>query len=199
MTFEEFEAEVGRISLELPDELFNKLTGGVVVQPNEKLHKLSVDGSPLYIAGEYMNYHSMRCVFIYYGSFMRLYGRMSRERICEHIREVLLHELRHHWESLAGERDLEIEDEEHLAMYIDSVREREADMSSRPAINEEKPEPEPEQGPAPEPMGSYGGGELLDAEYASRTYYDGLSHTYGEGRDPYDSGANGDPYGGEND
>lgn len=125
MTYEEFEAEVGRISLELPDDLFAKLNGGVVVQPMEKLHKRSVEGHPLYIAGEYMRSPSMRNVVIYYGSFMRLYGRLSDKAISEHIREVLLHELRHHWESLSGERGLEIEDEEQLAAYIDSVAEAE--------------------------------------------------------------------------
>ena len=120
MTLTEFEAEVGRISLELPDELFDKLNGGIVVQPSVKLHKNSLPGSPLYIAGEYVRTQAMRSILIYYGSFMQLYRFESGESISKHIREVLLHELRHHWEGLSGERGLEIEDEERLAEYMDS-------------------------------------------------------------------------------
>ena len=48
----------------------------------------------------------------------------------------MLHELRHHWESLAGERDLEIEDAEHIAAYIDAVREDAARQTeARQAVN----------------------------------------------------------------
>jgi len=120
MTITEFEAAVGEISLELPDELFNKLNGGIIVQPMEKLHKNSLPGAPLYIAGEYTRGPAMRYIVIYYGSFVRLYGHESEQRIKRHIREVLLHELRHHWEGLSGERDLEIEDEETIAAYLES-------------------------------------------------------------------------------
>lgn len=91
----------------------------------EKLHRQSVPGHPLYIAGEYVRSQAMRSVILYYGSFMRLYGYQSFSAISDRIREVLLHELRHHWESLSGERGLEIEDAEHIAAYMDSVAEAE--------------------------------------------------------------------------
>lgn len=120
MTLYEFESAVEEISLELPDELFDRLNGGVVVQPGEKLHKSSLPDAPLYIAGEYVRSQAMRTILIYYGSFMRLYRFETDEGIKRHIREVLQHELRHHWEGLSGERGLEIEDEEHISAYLDS-------------------------------------------------------------------------------
>lgn len=119
MTFEEFNAAVGEISLELPDELYYKLNGGIVVRPEEKLHSKSLPERPLYIAGEYTRDNAGRRVVLYYGSFMRLYGNLYGEAFEGQIRRVLKHELRHHWESLSGERGLEIEDADMLEEYIE--------------------------------------------------------------------------------
>ena len=41
----------------------------------------------------------------------------SDEELRVQIRKVLLHEFRHHLESLAGERDLEIEDAVNVSQY----------------------------------------------------------------------------------
>lgn len=41
----------------------------------------------------------------------------SDEELRVQIRKVLLHEFRHHLESLAGERDLELEDAAELTQY----------------------------------------------------------------------------------
>ncbi len=122
MTYPEFEAAVGRISLSLPDELFEKLNGGIIVSPETKLHKKSVPENPLYIAGEYTRSPSMRLITVYYGSFMRLYGHLDNAAIEERIDEVLRHELRHHWESLSGECGLEIEDADSIDDYLSEMR-----------------------------------------------------------------------------
>lgn len=120
MSFERFEELVGSVAEELPDELFNKLTGGIIVKPMEKLHEKSLPQKPLYIAGRYVFEPRIgRHIEVYYGSFLRLGFCTDEYRTKEHIRRVLLHELRHHWESLSGERDLEIEDEEGIDRYLE--------------------------------------------------------------------------------
>ena len=54
---------------------------------------------------------------LYYGSFLRCFPSLEPEGMRERIRKVILHEFRHHLESLAGERDLEIEDEIEISRY----------------------------------------------------------------------------------
>ena len=41
---------------------------------------------------------------------MQIYGYMTEEALRRRVRKTVLHEFRHHLESLAGEKDLEIED-----------------------------------------------------------------------------------------
>ena len=54
---------------------------------------------------------------IYYGSFAAVYGYEGPEELRERVRKTILHEFRHHLESLAGERGLEVEDAIRLADY----------------------------------------------------------------------------------
>ena len=58
-------------------------------------------------------------IVIYYGSFMRLYGKAAGQTFERELRAVLRHEFRHHMENRAGERGLEIEDERQLREYLD--------------------------------------------------------------------------------
>ena len=75
-------------------------------------------GNELCIMGEYCRqYHLGRFIVIYYGSFAQVYGHLPKEDLAKRLRKVLLHEFRHHLESLAGERDLEIEDAIEIAEY----------------------------------------------------------------------------------
>lgn len=72
----------------------------------------------LFILGEYhIDRYLGRFIVLYYGSFAQCYGTCSEEEIQVQIRKVLLHEFRHHLESLAGERDLEIEDAVNVSQY----------------------------------------------------------------------------------
>jgi hypothetical protein len=72
----------------------------------------------LYTLGEYHHSYSMgRYITMYYGSFAVVYGHLSPEELKIRLRETLRHEFTHHLESLAGEKDLEIEDERQLARY----------------------------------------------------------------------------------
>ena len=47
---------------------------------------------------------------------------MDEEALTEQLREVLRHEFTHHIESLAGERGLEIKDEQQIRDYLDSCQ-----------------------------------------------------------------------------
>lgn len=117
ISLEEFETIVQEIIDTLPEAFFRELNGGVIVRQEEKLHPASV-GNDLFIMGEYqIRRYLGRFVVLYYGSFARCCGGWPREIFQEKVRKVILHEFRHHLESLAGERDLEIEDAVEIAQY----------------------------------------------------------------------------------
>jgi hypothetical protein len=106
------------IAEELPAEIYKDLNGGIVLLPQVKLHKKSVDDD-LYVLGEYRNERiSGRYIVVYYGSVEKLYGRLSRRMLKNKLRSVIKHEFLHHLESMAGERHLELEDERKLAEYL---------------------------------------------------------------------------------
>jgi len=117
VSLEEFEKMAHDIVRTLPEEFFRELNGGVIVEEERKIHPDSV-GTEMNIMGEYRrNRYLGRSVVIYYGSFMAVYGYIGEQALKEHMRKTILHEFRHHLESLAGEKDLEIEDAVHLAEY----------------------------------------------------------------------------------
>ena len=105
------------IAEELPTEIFRDLNGGVSLLDETKKSKADPDGR-LYTLGEYRRDQMGRYIVIYYGSFMAVYGRTSEKAMRKHLRNVLTHELTHHLESLAGERDLEVKDEVDMDRYL---------------------------------------------------------------------------------
>ncbi len=115
---DKFQRIAEKVTDELPEELFERLTGGISIAPRAKLHSDSHPSMPLYVLGEYHSGGSTgRYIVLYYGSFMRTFGMLSIEELTEKLREVIRHELRHHAESLCGERGLEIEDDVRLESY----------------------------------------------------------------------------------
>lgn len=115
---DEVQIILDEIAEEFPPELFKDLNGGIILLPQVKLHKKSVDDD-LYVMGEYRNERvSGRYIVVYYGSVDKLYGNLSRNRLKNKLRSVVKHEFLHHFESLAGERQLEIEDERKLTEYL---------------------------------------------------------------------------------
>jgi len=118
MTIEEFRSMLDDILEEIPEEYFVDLNGGVQLIESSKLHPRSI-GSELRIMGEYRRNGAMgRNIHIYYGSFMDMFGNLPAGCLRERVRETVLHELMHHLESLAGYRDLEVEDEVQMAKYL---------------------------------------------------------------------------------
>jgi hypothetical protein len=122
LSFDEVDNIIDKIVNDMPGDIFKWLNGGVVLVPHEKLHPESDRGGPggeLYILGEYNNDPRGlgRYIVIYYGSFVRLHGWQTPDRQEDELRKVINHELTHHLESLAGERDLEKQDARDLMKY----------------------------------------------------------------------------------
>lgn len=103
---------------ELPEELFDGLNQGIIIKEEAKQHAQTIPGRPLYILGEYVRNQLGKQIIIYYGSFERVYSRLNEAQLKDRLRETLRHEFRHHWEYLAGERELEYIDDEFLRKYI---------------------------------------------------------------------------------
>ena len=116
-SIDDIENMISRVLDEIPDKYFVELNGGVILRDESKPHTQSAGN--LFILGEYHNQPRGcgRFICIYYGSFMRVYPYAPQEQLFAHLRDTLLHELTHHLESLAGERDLEIEDKIKLNEY----------------------------------------------------------------------------------
>ncbi|MDF3000614.1 MAG: hypothetical protein K0Q48_733 [Bacillota bacterium] len=117
ITIEEMEQILEELAGELPEEFYKELNGGILLLPEKKISP-EAKKNDLYTMGQYRCSPSMgRYIVIYYGSFEALYGNLSSENLKIKLREVLRHEFTHHLEDLAGERDLEKEDEAELERY----------------------------------------------------------------------------------
>jgi len=119
---EEVEIILDEIAEEFPKEFYKDLNGGIILLPEKKMHKRSMDDD-LYILGEYHYDRNLgRFISVYYGSVSQLYGNLSKNDLKVQLKTIIKHEFRHHLESMSGERDLEIEDEQHLAEYINGKK-----------------------------------------------------------------------------
>ncbi|SHE88160.1 metallopeptidase family protein [Alkalibacter saccharofermentans] len=122
ISIDEMEDMLNEIVERFPEGLFKDLNGGILLLPQKKENEQSLDRD-LFILGEYHRGGPMgRYITIYYGSFMKVYGNMSRSGIKKRLKDTLKHEFVHHLESLAGERDLEIEDREFMEKYFEGKR-----------------------------------------------------------------------------
>mgnify|MGYP006980732913 FL=1 len=117
MTLEETEAALHEIVDSLPEEVFVDLNGGVLLKEEFKLSEDRL-ADDLYVLGEYRHEHIYgRYIVIYYGSLQRVYGHLPAERYFKELERVLKHELTHHLENRARERDLEVDDARSLLHY----------------------------------------------------------------------------------
>ena len=118
ITLDEMEAMLNDIAEKLPKEIFKGLNGGIVLLPEFKENPIGRNND-LYILGEYHGGGILgRYITIYYGSFMRVNGHFNKESMREKLAHTLKHEFVHHLESMAGERDLEIEDAKFISDYL---------------------------------------------------------------------------------
>lgn len=118
VTIDEAEKMLDEIAEEIPRAFYAGLNGGILLLPEKKVSE-HAKRDDLLILGEYVRDSSMgRLIIIYYGSFRQIYGHLNPEAFKNELRETLLHEFTHHVESLAGERGLEISDDEQLKKYL---------------------------------------------------------------------------------
>ncbi len=120
MTYEAFVKLVERLWDEIPED-FKRDLQGVHVFPEAKpepglpgvwrLGEYLDPGPPSAFGWEGLGRH----IALYYGSFQKVVGKGFRWE--EEVWETLLHELRHHLESLAGRDDLAREDLKRLDAF----------------------------------------------------------------------------------
>lgn len=121
VSLEEMESILDEVTVGFPQELFKELNGGILLFPETK-HNPVGRKNDLFILGEYHRGGNMgRYIVIYYGSFMKVYGRLEKEALRGRLIHTLKHEFTHHLESLAGERGLEIEDARYLENYLRKI------------------------------------------------------------------------------
>lgn len=119
LTIEEVHEILNDLADEIPQELYNDLNGGITLVPDVKLSP-AAQNNDLFILAQYHRGGAMgRYITVFYGSLRRVFGSLSREAFTDKLRHVLRHEFRHHVESLAGNYDLEIEDEEFISAYLE--------------------------------------------------------------------------------
>lgn len=117
-TIDETEVMLNDIAEEMPQDFYKELSGGIVLREELKLHPIN-KANDLYILGEYHRDSRLgNFIAIYYGSIIRSFGNYSVEKYKAELRKVLKHEFRHHLETMAGERDLEVEDAIELEKYL---------------------------------------------------------------------------------
>lgn len=122
MSFDEVADFLDDEADELPLILYRELNGGISLLPR---HKFSPNAEGLLVLGEYCKSRSMgRYINIYYGSFEKAFPHYSDEQLKEKLKQVLVHELTHHNESLAGVYDLEIKDAVRLNEYKERKRQK---------------------------------------------------------------------------
>jgi hypothetical protein len=121
MDIDTFHKLLDDLAAEIPADFFRELNGGILLLPEVKGHPLAPGGG--YILGEYRVQKPGlgRYIIIYYGSFQKILGEKAfPKEVKTRLWETLLHELRHHLESLAGVQDLQLEDERRLRELITS-------------------------------------------------------------------------------
>lgn len=117
ITFDECGEMLDEIADSLPYELYRELNGGVTLHPESRLHPCAVNND-LYILGVYVHDNLGRYINIYYGSFVKVFRNKSKEESYNELKKILLHEVRHHNEFLAGVNDLVLYDENQINTYL---------------------------------------------------------------------------------
>ena len=116
VTFEEAAAMLDEAADSLPEEIFDKLNGGVNLLPARR-----TDEHGLLVMGMYFVDQMGRHIEIYYGSFKERFAAAPPERWKRELTKTLKHELTHHLENLAYDRSLERWDAEHVAWLLSGL------------------------------------------------------------------------------
>lgn len=118
LTFDQAGDLLDQMAEEFPPEFYNDLNGGISLLP-DALPDPDFPPGEMYILGEYCNDMMGRYINLYYGSFAALAEQegWTDQDWEEELYTTLAHEFTHHIEGLAGERGLEIKDEQELEEY----------------------------------------------------------------------------------
>lgn len=117
VSYKQFRRMASHLYDRIPPEFLKDLNGGIIAL--EEAEQRDPDLPDVYILGEYIEdpYGLGRQIVLYYGSFRALFADEPRDVWEAELWETMLHELRHHLESLAGLDDLEVEDMRQLAEF----------------------------------------------------------------------------------
>lgn len=132
VTFEEAAAMLDEAADALPEEIFDKLNGGVNLLPARR-----TDEHGLLVMGMYFVDQMGRHVEIYYGSFKERYRSAPPERWRRELTKTLKHELTHHLENLAYDRSLEKWDAEHVAQLLSGLEDEPLEANSVLFVDED--------------------------------------------------------------
>ena len=113
-TFDEVAGYLDDIVDALPGYIPQSLPGGIFLIPEAEPHP-SLPFPQYMVLGEYIRDPLGAHIHVYYNSVMAKYADASVKDIQEALREVILHEFRHHFEFRAGCQDLDIEDQQFVA------------------------------------------------------------------------------------
>lgn len=119
ISFEECGNILDEIADSLPFELYRELNGGIQLLPGLRIHPKAVDND-LYILGVYIRDSLGNSIKIYYGSFIKVFPNIDSVRAKEELKKILVHEVRHHNEFLAGTDDLIYYDNDKINEYLKS-------------------------------------------------------------------------------
>lgn len=119
LSFEECGNILDEIADSLPFELYRELNGGIQLLPGLRIHPKAVDND-LYILGVYIRDSLGNSIKIYYGSFIKVFPSIDSARAREELKKILVHEVRHHNEFLAGTDDLIYYDNDKINEYLKS-------------------------------------------------------------------------------
>ena len=125
VTFEEAAAMLDEAADSLPEEIFDKLNGGVNLLPARR-----TDEHGLLVMGMYFVDQMGRHVEIYYGSFKERFAAAPPERWRRELTKTLKHELTHHIENLAYDRSLERWDDDHVAWLLSGLEDEPLEAES---------------------------------------------------------------------
>ena len=118
LSFDEVGGILDEMAERFPPEFYEDLNGGILLLPEAKPDPEFPPGE-LYIMGEFCDDQMGRYINLYYGSFAALAEEEQWDRKVweDELWGTLAHEFTHHIEGLAGERGLEIKDEEFMEYW----------------------------------------------------------------------------------
>ena len=115
-TYEQMGDWLEEIASGFPDAFFLDLDGGIQLE-ERALPDPDFPPGEMYIMGEYVHDMLGRYIVLYYGSFAALLPEEDEEGWKDEIFATVAHEFTHHIEGRAGERGLEIKDEQFMEEF----------------------------------------------------------------------------------